>query len=244
MLAALMHPLLRRARSLLRGATLDVTRYTAATHPLARRMRLLADHGIDLVFDVGANTGQYALQLRDLGYRGWIVSYEPLAAAYAELSAHVERDGRWRAVPAGLGPVAGPAELHVAANSQSSSLLPMLDLHREAAPESAFVGTETITLQTLEMALDTFGDLGRPFVKIDAQGYEKPIVDSAGEAIDRVVGLQLEMSLAPLYAGEAVMTEMIGDLAKRGFQLMSLEPGYADPRTGRLLQVDGVFFRT
>jgi len=239
-----MHPLLRRARALLRSTTIDVTRFTAATHPLARRMRLLSDHQIDVVFDVGANTGQYATELRDLGYRGWIVSYEPLAAAHRELAATASRDAHWKAIHAGLGPDPGPATIHVAGNSQSSSLLPMLDAHLASAPESAVIGTETITLQTLAQALDEHASLGaRPFVKIDAQGYEQRILASGGSALARVIGVQLEMSLVPLYDGEALMPTLLADLERLGFVPMSLEPGYADPRTGRLLQVDGVFFR-
>jgi FkbM family methyltransferase len=239
-----MHPLLRRARALLRSTTIDVTRFTAATHPLARRMRLLADRNIDLVLDVGANTGQYATELRDLGYRGWIVSYEPVAAAYRELAVAAARDGRWKAVHAGLGPEAGAATIHVAGNSQSSSLLPMLDAHLASAPESSVIGTETITLHTLAQALDEHAALGaRPFVKIDAQGYEQRILASGGGALARVLGVQLEMSLVPLYDGEALMPALIADLERLGFVPMSLEPGFADPRTGRLLQVDGVFFR-
>lgn len=239
-----MHPLLRRARAWVRDATtIDVTRFTAATHPLARRRRLLAEHGVDVVFDIGANVGQYASELRDLGYRGWIVSYEPLAGAHRELARRAAGDDRWRVVNAGIGPQAGPATIHVAANSQSSSLLPMLDAHVQAAPEAAFVGTETVTLQTLADALAAHPLGARPFVKIDAQGYERPILESGGAALDRVVGLQLEMSLVPLYEGETVMTEMIRLVEALGFVPMSLEPGYADPATGRLLQVDGVFFR-
>lgn len=230
---------------MLRGATVDVTRFTAGSHPLARRMRLLADHHVDVLLDVGANVGQYALQMRDLGYEGWLVSYEPLASAFRELARRAVRDPKWQVVQAGLGPIAGPAVLHVAANSQSSSLLPMLDLHVQSAPESAPIGTETVQLQTLATALDEHAPQGcAPFVKIDAQGYELKIIESGAAALDRVRGLQLEMSLVPLYDGEAVMTELIAYLSSLGFTLMSLEPGYADPRTGRLLQVDGIFFRS
>ncbi|HLL22914.1 MAG TPA: FkbM family methyltransferase [Kofleriaceae bacterium] len=238
-----MHPLLRRARALLRDATtIDVARFTPASHPLARRKRLLDTHGIDLVFDVGANLGQYATEIRDLGYAGWIISYEPLSSAFAELERAAARDPKWRAVKQGLGPHAGTATLNIAGNSQSSSVLPMLEAHVAAAPESQFVGTETIELQTLARALDAHGDLGtRVFVKIDAQGYERAILESA--PLERVTGMQLEMSLVPLYAGETLMSDMLALLEQRGFVVMSLEPGYSDPRTGRLLQVDGVFFR-
>src|SRR5688500_3901893 len=100
-----MHPLLRRARAKVREAlTIDVTRFTAALHPLARRKRLFDGHEIDLLFDVGANVGQYATEMRDLGYTGWIVSYEPLSSAFRELEPLAARDGKWKTIRAGLGP--------------------------------------------------------------------------------------------------------------------------------------------
>ena len=239
-----MHPFLRRARSLLRNAKLDFSAFTPGEHPLARRMQLIRTHDIDVVLDVGANVGQWAKQLRDLGYTGWIVSFEPLASAYKELAAAAAGDDYWRTVHMGLGPVAGPATINIAGNSQSSSLLPMLEVHEQVAPESKFVGTEEVMLLTLATALADHGIGARPYLKIDAQGYEKQILESGGDALAKVAGVQLEMSLVPLYEGEAVMTEMIEYLRTLGFTLMSLEPGYADPKTGRLLQVDGVFFRT
>jgi FkbM family methyltransferase len=228
----------------LRRMSIDVQKFHPSMHPLARRMRLIDEHKIDLVFDVGANVGQWASELRGLGYRDWIVSFEPLSAAFAQLHKRAARDPRWKTVNAALGPTAGKATINVAGNSQSSSLLPMLDQHVKSAPTSAYVGQEEITVQTLAAALVEQRALGaRPFVKIDAQGYERLILDSAGAELANVTGIQLEMSLTPLYQGELLLPQMVEHMSQLGFELMSLEPGYADPDSGRLLQVDGVFFR-
>jgi FkbM family methyltransferase len=229
----------------LRRVSLDVVKFDSGTHPLARRMRLFEAHGIELVLDVGANVGQYASELRDLGYRGAIVSYEPLSSAFRQLEQRARGDRQWRVINAGLGSTAGTATIHIAGNSQSSSLLPMLESHVRAAPSSAYVGTEQVTIQTLAQALTDNTAASRPtLVKIDAQGYEQKILESAGALLGSVVGVQLEMSLTPLYEGELLMAPMIEYLAGRGLALMSIEPGYADPESGRLLQADGVFFRS
>jgi FkbM family methyltransferase len=237
--------LLSMVRRTVRRATLDVVRFHPRSHPLARRMHLLGRHGIDVVFDVGANSGQYARELRQLGYRGRMVSFEPLAAAFATLRAHSAADRRWQVEQLALGDVPGRAHINVAGNSVSSSLLPMLETHARSAPASAYVGTEEIAVDTLAAAIARH--LARVderlFVKIDAQGYEQRILDGAGAALARVVGLQLEMSLVPLYEGETLLAPMVERLAARGFTLMSLEPGYGDPESGQLLQVDGLFFR-
>jgi FkbM family methyltransferase len=239
-----LHTLIAGVKRALRVASLDVIRYHPRSHPLARRMQLLTRAGIDLVLDVGANRGQYGSLLRDLGYRGQIVSFEPLSAAFAELSRVAADDGRWTALRLGLGDQPGRATLHVAGNSESSSILPMLSRHTQSAPESAYVGTEEIEIDTLAHVLEQHAPpQARVFVKLDTQGFERKILDGGGD-LARVLGLQLEMSLVPLYDGETLLAEMVSYLNGRGFTLMSLEPGHGDPASGQLLQVDGVFFRT
>jgi FkbM family methyltransferase len=234
----------RAVSAIARRAGLDVVRYHHEVHVEARRMRLLAQHGIDLVFDIGANEGQYADGLRRQGFRGRIVSFEPLSTAFAKLATQCAQDRAWTAVNVAIGDEPGEAVIHVAGNSQSSSLLPMLASHVRSAPDSAVIGTEKIRVETLATAIaQQARDEERLFVKVDAQGYEQRIVNSAAAAIDRVSGFQLEMSLTPLYEGEQLLAEMVKDMEKRGFDLMSIEPGYCDPSTGRLLQADGLFFR-
>lgn len=77
----------------LRGFGLHVQRY-AQTLP-AVRARVLSELSIDLVLDVGANRGQYASELRSMGYRGRIISFEPLPSAFAELSTTLASDPLW-----------------------------------------------------------------------------------------------------------------------------------------------------
>lgn len=223
---------------------IDVVRYHHEVHVGARRMRLLRDRGIDVVFDIGANEGQYALELRRRGYGGRLVSFEPLSKAFGKLAARCAKDPAWSAVNAAVGDQPGRAVIHVTGNSQSSSLLPMLESHVRSAPGSAIVGTEEVRVETLRAAIEERARPGeRLFVKIDAQGFEKRIVESAGPMLERVAGFQLEMSLLPLYEGEQLLAEAIQDMQRRGFALMSIEPGYCDPTSGRLLQADGLFFR-
>jgi hypothetical protein len=51
------------------------------------------------------------------------------------------------------------------------------------------------------------------------------------------------MSIEPLYSDEIPYLEMLGYLDGMGFTLASIEPGFGDPVTGRMLQMDGIFFR-
>src|SRR4051794_31190999 len=111
----------RRAASVLRAVTrrtgFDVVRYPHRLRPEHRWVRLLLLHGVDLVLDVGANEGLYGSQLRQYGYRGRIVSFEPLSGPYRRLQRRVSRDPLWSCKQMALGPYAGEERMHVAGNS-------------------------------------------------------------------------------------------------------------------------------
>jgi FkbM family methyltransferase len=236
---------LGKLRDIAQRAGFDVIPMHRRSHPLARRMSLLAHHRIDVVLDVGANGGQYGRELRRLGYRGRIVSFEPLAEPYARLEAERRGDSLWESERVAVGPTPGEATLRVAANEgASSSFLPMLQRHREVAPQAGYVGEERVRVERLDALLARHVRPGeRTFVKIDTQGFERAVVESAGDAVARVTGFQLELSLVRLYEGGALFHELEQMLRERGFLLMSVEPGISDPKSGQLLQMDGVFFR-
>ncbi|HEY6100454.1 MAG TPA: FkbM family methyltransferase [Anaeromyxobacter sp.] len=224
----------------------DLVRLEPAKHALVRRMALFRAHAVGLVFDVGANEGGYGAELRRMGFTGDLVSFEPVRAPFAELSRRAKGDGRWKVVNAGIGEASREAVINVAGNkSLSSSLLPMMQRHVEGAPDSAYVGTETIRLESLADAIAAHGSPGaRLYVKLDVQGYERRILEASTAALGGVAGVQLEMSMVPLYEGEALVEDMIALMRRLGFVLSSLEQGYCDERTGQMLQVDGVFFRS
>jgi hypothetical protein len=80
-------------------------------------------------------------------------------------------------------------------------------------------------------------------LKIDVQGYEPQVLAGAVELLPKLTGLQLELSLAPLYEGERGFSEMIDLVEREGFTLHDLNPCYSDSKTGRTFQVDALFFR-
>ena len=62
-------------------------------------------------------------------------------------------------------------------------------------------------------------------------------------SLNKLKGIQMEVSLVSLYEGETLLTEMIGLMSDKGYLLMDIEPGFYNPHTGQLLQVDCIFFR-
>jgi FkbM family methyltransferase len=233
-------------RNCIRLTGWDLTRIDPRPSEAAHLVRQLHAHRIEVVFDVGANTGQFAEKLRDAGFPGRIVSFEPSTGAYSTLIKRAQRDARWIIAPRmALGDHSGTISLNLAGNSVSSSVLPMLPSHGKAAPESRYVGTETVDLRTLDGVNTEFAtDSERVFLKLDVQGFESKVLQGAEQFLRRVSGIQIELSLVPLYDGERLFHPMLHDLEEHGYDLWSVVPGFVDPETSRLLQVDAIFFRT
>jgi FkbM family methyltransferase len=233
-------------KRLARAAGLEVRRFRPASSPAAQLRAMLSAHKINLIFDVGANAGQFGKELRwHVGYNGRIVSFEAMHSPYVELSLAAASDKLWEVAPrAAVGADSGTVIMNVARNSVSSSVLPMLSAHAGAAPDSCYSGTESVRLETLDvLAVDYIREDSVVFLKIDTQGYESEVLRGAPKTLARVVGVQLELSLIPLYAGQKLMPDLIEDMREMGFDLWGIVPTFADPVTGRTLQVDAAFFR-
>lgn len=204
----------------------------------------LATRDIDLVLDVGASTGNYGWTIRSGGYEGRICSFEPLSAPFERLEKLAEGDPRWSCLRLALGSEPGEAQINVAGNSDSSSLLEMGERHARSDPASVYVGTETIELSTVDEIWDRVARDGEAvFLKLDVQGFELEALRGAERSLPRLAGVQAELSLVPLYEGAPEWSEVIAHLQERGFRPERLEPAFEDPRTGEVLQVDAVFSR-
>jgi FkbM family methyltransferase len=204
----------------------------------------LASGKIDLVLDVGASTGNYGWTIRAGGYRGRICSFEPLEAPFARLEKMAASDPSWSCHRLALGAESGEAEINVAGNSDSSSLLEMGERHARSDPGSVYVGRERIELSTVDEVWDGVVRQGEQvFLKLDVQGFELEALRGAEGSLPRLAGVQAELSLVPLYEGAPDWTEVIAYLQERGFHPQRLEPAFEDPRTGEILQVDAVFTR-
>jgi FkbM family methyltransferase len=204
---------------------------------------LIRDQNINLVLDVGANTGQFAEELREAGYRGRIISFEPLSAAHQALLKHAKRDPNWTiAERTAVGAVTGSVDIHIAGNSTSSSILEMLPSHLDAAPQSRYTGVEKVPVIRLDdVCALTAAD--RVLLKIDVQGYEKQVLEGAPQVLQSCRAVISEMSFFPLYGGQVLIKDVLGLLDSLGFDVWCIEPGHRVPETGRMLQVDGFFVR-
>jgi FkbM family methyltransferase len=236
-----MTPLQRLARRL----GYDLTPRRKAKQLEAQLVAVLERFAVSCVLDVGANVGQYGTLLRSWGYRGRIVSFEPLPEAHATLLGRAEPDAEWQVAPRmAIGDHDSEVEIEVSAESDMSSVLAQSSLLQAISPSSAVLRREKVPLRRLDRAAAPYlNPSDRIFLKSDTQGYEPQVLAGADDLLPRLCGVQLEMSLVPCYEGEIDFRQMIDRMAAAGLQPYLFIPGYFERKLARQLQLDGVFMR-
>lgn len=230
---------------LLRSVGIDARRYGVQRSPDAQLGRILHHLKADLVLDVGAYDGAYGRRLRAAGYRGRIVSFEPLPIPYERLVRHSRRNPPWEVAPRiALGSANGETVLHVSGHPMSSSIRQMLPLHEQSVPGSGTVRSERVPLARLDRLAPAYlRNAQNIILKMDTQGYEDEVLRGAQGVLDRILAIQIELSLVSLYAGQRLYDEMRTMVEALGFDLFAIFPGHVWEATGQTLQVDGFFVR-
>jgi FkbM family methyltransferase len=222
-----------------------INRFNPASDDNAQLICVLNKVDASIVFDIGANTGQFAQGLYSAGFSGEVISFEPLISAHTKLCNASNKNSSWFVHRrTAIGDYDGETEINVAGNSVSSSLLPILDAHTCAAPHSAFIKSEPTPIARLDsIAPQYLNTKSRPFIKIDTQGFEWQVLNGAGETLKLTQGVLLELSMVHLYEGQRLWREIIDRMAREGFTFWAIQRGFVDPRSGRSLQFDGLFIR-
>lgn len=229
-------------KNILNKFQVDIKKYP--TIDLRRRKKLLEHYKITKILDVGANKGQYATEVRKLGFKGEIISFEPVKDVYQLLHQKAKKDHRWKCFNYALGDEEKEMSINISKNTYSSSILDILPSHVNNAPQSKTTHKETIIVKKLDSIYKTLvKEEEKVLLKIDVQGFEKQVLQGAHNSLTDIKGVQVEMSIEELYKDELLFIKMIELLESSSFKLNSLENGFFNQNSGKLLQVDGIFFR-
>jgi FkbM family methyltransferase len=232
-------------KKIIRNFGWDLHRLNPASNSFAQLSAVLNHAQVNVVFDIGANVGQFAQELRSVGFAEQIISFEPLTSAHTQLKRAAKSDPNWLIHSrAAVGDRDGEIDINISGNSVSSSVLTMLDSHSFASEGSAYVGVERTSLVRLDSVAQHYLKAeSRLFIKIDTQGFEWEVLDGAVEAIKSAHGVLLELSLTPLYDGQRLWREIIDRMEQDGFKVWAIQRGFTDSRTGQSLQIDAIFLR-
>ena len=194
--------------------------------------RLLPFLNIDCVFDIGANNGQYAQMLRKhVGYKGRIISFEPIPSAADKIRALSINDPLWTVEEIALDETGGIGEFSIMQSDQFSTLgTPNHDEIQDYIESNKPIQKISVKKETLEEAylrLKIQYKFKKPFLKMDTQGFDVRVVRGGKNIISNFLGLQSELAVKQLYKESIDFREAITFYESLGFMIGSFVPNNA-----------------
>ena len=189
--------------------------------------RVFERYGVDLVLDVGANAGQFVRGLRAF-YKGDIISFEPVSAAFGLLSKAAAGDPRWKCYRWALGEENATRAIHVYRQTSLSSFFNANEFAVRRWKDGATDPTEeVVTVRRLDEVLEEVvpdHQARRIFLKMDTQGCDREVFRGLGKQVGRVVALQSEVSVISIYEGMPHWTESVAEYEHSGFGVAGMFP--------------------
>ncbi len=240
------YELLQKIKGVFRYLGLEISFYNPSGVFINQFMTALKYNKIDLIIDVGANEGQFALESIHAGYNGSIISIEPLTGAYGNLLKNSKKYKNWIVFPRmAVGDKNHLTYINVSQNSVSSSILDMTPRHLNSAPDSKYVKREKVKVFQLDNFINKFKEYEYILLKIDAQGYESFVLKGAKKLLlsKNLKGIFIEVSFSELYKNQKMFDYFYKELKNKGFNIWALEDELIEKSTGKLLQANLFAFK-
>jgi len=203
------------------------------------RKRLIHEFNCESIIDVGANSGQWATGVRELGYSGKIFSFEP-SDAFASLQVNSQYDTSWFIEKIALSNYLGVSPFYVSTNKNlSSSLLkPSGILHQNFA----FDFEPPIEVNVKRLDSMDFND-DNLYLKIDVQGAEYEVISGAVGLMPNVSVIEFESSTIQLYEDEKNHYSIARLLIDFGFTPRQIVVTHWDDNLATV-SLDSIFVKT
>jgi len=213
-----------------------------------RFYEILQKNQIDLILDVGAHDGITGILLRDHGYKGRIVSFEPISEVFERLKEWSRFAPPWESYNYALGLEEGEKKIKILGNKPASSFLNGKSLLKKELEKYGGADVEREELVKIKRLDDVYYELlnnsKSVLLKIDTQGYEKHVLDGAMNALRHIRLVKMELSFVEVYEGETRLQEMIPYMETLGYIPILIERGHVSEETLHQLQADVVFANT
>jgi FkbM family methyltransferase len=209
---------------------------------------LFKDMNIDMILDVGANVGQYAIMLRNIGFTGEIHSFEPIKAHYEELNEASRADDKWITYNYALGRTSGHEEINVL-SGQSSFLEPSELGNDFSNSELGKATRETVEISTLDEFMESHF-LGNAsvrqrniYLKMDTQGYDLEVFRGGVRTMEHIVVMQSELALKKLYQDMPDFSDSVSAYQALGFEVTGFYPVSREKLSRAIIEVDCVMVK-
>ena len=205
-----------------------VTQNKLRSHDRALRT-LMEKEKINIVFDIGANEGQFYKYLRDkIHYRGLICCVEPTNQPFSVLEAEIKKDKLALAIKGAIGDSNTDLVINTFQDSAINSALEPSETGLNRYGET--IGKETVRCQTFDNLVNHLISTNflehnfKAFVKIDTQGFDHAVLSGMKDYLERVQLLQIEASCIPIYTDMPTYLDTLELLNSLGFNPVSFYP--------------------
>jgi len=191
-----------------------------------------------IALDIGANVGEFTFDLARRNPELTVVAVEPVTSLAEKIRRDVEEQGvpNVTVLDVALGRWAGETTMNVA-ELGDWGVSSMLDFDAESLADDEYWSTrsdlrfttkQTVRVQTLADVLVELDPEVVEFCKIDVQGLDLQVLESAGEQLGRIRAGVLEVptvARARLYAEERdTLHTALNFLTGHGFEVYALKP--------------------
>lgn len=207
--------------------------------------KILKDIKIDCFLDVGAFQGEFSKKLIMSGFNGQVISFEPVTVNHNKLLKKAKKFKNWTVYERiGLGNKRENLKINVSENLQSSSFLKNNLKHVKLLKETRYQYSEDCKIIPLDdLYQNLTSNYKNIFIKLDAQGFEKKIIEGGSNLLKICKGVLCEVNNDILYENDVHWKEMIKIFEDYGFNLHSITDAYTDIASGKTIQFDVIFVR-
>jgi FkbM family methyltransferase len=190
-------------------------------------MNVFTSKNIDCVLDVGANAGQYGTFLRRIGFRGQIVSFEPVGSVYDRLERSARSDRKWTCYNVALGDRKQNKAINVYESSVFSSFLEATDYSKGIWNSLKTRRMETVNVVRLD---DMFQEIVTKtgcdnfFLKMDTQGYDINVFRGGTGSLPKIKALQSEVSLISVYENMPRTYDVLNEFHSKNYFISGMYP--------------------
>lgn len=236
----------KMAHKILNSFGFDVVKLQNFNDGLAQHLtNVIKSRKIDCVLDVGANIGQYGKFLREIGFEGHIVSFEPVKEVFELLKKNSEGDNKWLCYNLALSNEAASKDINVYSGTQFSSFLDVNDYSKNIWNDLSSVSKEKVNVVRLDDMFEEIvekTDSKNYYLKLDTQGFDLNVFQGAMKSLVHVKAMQSELSLISVYDGMQDPYKILNNYHTQGFFISGLYPINRD-KSLAIIEYDCVLVR-
>lgn len=201
-------------------------------------LEMLKTRSVNVVFDVGANTGTWTLLAKSVLPNCEVHAFEPMLSHIATFNAATSKLTSVVLHRIALGELCGSASIRVSSLTDASSLLPLSSLGQETWRIKE-VGTESVTVDSIDNLVRDQLVPQPDLLKLDVQGFELFVLRGAEKTLKNITAVIVEVSFTAFYEGQSLFHEVASFMAEHQFRIEAFGNGIQLGK--RVLQVDILF---